>query len=125
MPDSLRGSKPGWGKRLLEALTRDQIETLLDVLADTGALSRLPEELRAVDSDLADTVQRLVGKADISAMNSPDEAVSNRKSLETWYELWGRWNSHVCEGKASCRKARHRRPEVRIQRQGNNYRAVQ
>jgi len=97
MPDSLPRSKPGCGKKLLEALTRDQTETLLDILADTGALLRLPEELRAVDSDLADTVQRLVGKADISAMNSPDEVVSNRKLLETWYDLWGRWNSHVCE----------------------------
>jgi hypothetical protein len=53
MHDSIPGSKPGWGKNLLEALTRDQIETLLDVLADTGALLRLPEQLRAVDSDLA------------------------------------------------------------------------
>ena len=85
------------GQKLLEALTRDQIETLLDVLADTGALLRLPEELHAVDSDLADTVQRLVGKAEISAMNNPDEAISKRKLLETWYDLWERWNSHVCE----------------------------
>ena len=97
MPDSLPRSKPGCGKKLLEALTRDQTETLLDILADTGALLRLPEELRAVDSDLADIVQRLVGKADVSAMNSPDEVVSNRKLLETWYHLCGRWNSHVCE----------------------------
>jgi hypothetical protein len=97
MPDSLSGSKPGWGKKLLEALTRDQIETLLDVLADTGVLLRLPEQLRAVDSDLADTVQRLVGQADISATNNPDEAVSKGKLLEIWYDLWGRWNSHVCE----------------------------
>ena len=67
------------------------------VLADTGALLRLPEELHAVDSDLADTVQRLVGKAEISAMNNPDEAISKRKLLETWYDLWERWNSHVCE----------------------------
>ena len=81
MPDSLRGSKPGWGKKLLEALTRDQIETLLDVLADTGVLLRLPEDLHAVDSDLADTVKRLVEKAEISAANDPDEAVSKRKLL--------------------------------------------
>ena len=89
MPDSLRGSKPGWGKKLLQALTRDQIETLLDVLADTGALLRLPEELHAVDSDLADTVQRLVGKAEITAANNPDEAVSKRKLLETVVRLMG------------------------------------
>jgi hypothetical protein len=97
MPDSLSGSKPGWGKKLLEALTRDQIKNLLDVLADAGALLRLPEQLRAVDSDLADTVQRLVDKADISATNNPDEAVSKGKLLEIWYDLWGRWNNHVCE----------------------------
>jgi hypothetical protein len=40
------------GQKFLEALTRDQIETLLDVLADTDALLRLPEELHALDSDL-------------------------------------------------------------------------
>ena len=78
MPDSLRGSKSGWGKKLLEALTRDQIETLLDVLAETGALLRLPEELHAVDSDLADMVQRLVGKAEISAASNPDEALETK-----------------------------------------------
>ena len=97
MPDSLSGSKPGWGKKLLEALTRDQIKTLLDVLADAGALLCLPEQLRTVDSDLADTVRRLVDKADISAKNNPDEAVSKGKLLEIWYDLWGRWNNHVCE----------------------------
>ena len=97
MPDSLSGSKPGWGKKLLEALTRDQIETLLDVLADTGALLRLPEQLRAVDSDLADTVQRLVGEADTVAAKDSDAAVSKQKLLEIWDDLWGRWNDHVCE----------------------------
>jgi hypothetical protein len=97
MPDSLRGSKRGWGNKLLEALTRDQIETLLDVLADTGTLLRLPEELRALDSDLADTLQRLVSKADSVSAKNPDSAVSNQKLLQMWDDLWGRWNSHVCE----------------------------
>jgi hypothetical protein len=71
--------------------------TLLDILADTGALLRLPEELRALDSDLADTVQTLVSKADTVAANHPDEAVSKQKLLQMWDDLWGRWNSHVCE----------------------------
>src|SRR3977135_223874 len=97
MPDSQHSSKPGWGKKLLEALTRDQIEILLDVLAGTGALLRLPEELRAVDSDLADTVQRLVDRRGIRAANDLEETVSKRKLLELWNDLWGRWNSHVCE----------------------------
>jgi Magnesium chelatase, subunit ChlI len=64
MPDSFLRSKPGWGKKLVEALTEDQIETLLDVLVDPGTLSRLSDELRALDSDIADTVERLVGEED-------------------------------------------------------------
>ena len=71
--------------------------TLLDILADTRALLRLPEELRALDSDLAGTVQTLVSKADTVAANHPDEAVSKQKLLQMWDDLWGRWNSHVCE----------------------------
>jgi hypothetical protein len=69
----------------------------LDVLAGTGALSRLPEELRTVDPDLADTVQRFVREEDSAAAKHSDAAVSNRKLLEIWNDLWGRWNSHVCE----------------------------
>ena len=46
MTDSFPPPRSRWGKKLAEALTRDQVETLLDVLAGTGALSRLPEELR-------------------------------------------------------------------------------
>jgi hypothetical protein len=49
MIDSFPRSKAGWGKKLVEALTQDQVETLLDVLAGTGALSRLPGELRTMD----------------------------------------------------------------------------
>jgi hypothetical protein len=60
MGDSFPRSKTGWGKKLFEALTRDQVETLLDGFARNGDLFRLAEELRAVDLDLADTVQRLL-----------------------------------------------------------------
>jgi integrase len=57
MADSFPRSKTGWGKKLFEALTRDQVETLLDAFARNGGLLRLAEELRAVDLDLADTLQ--------------------------------------------------------------------
>lgn len=97
MTDSFPPPRSGWGKKLVEALTRDQVETLLDVLAGTGALSRLPEELRTVDPDLADTVQRFVREEDSAVAKHSDAAVSNRKLLEIWNDLWGRWNSHVCE----------------------------
>jgi len=97
MANSFPRSKPGWGEKLVQALTEDQVETLLDVLVGAGALLRLPEELRTLDPDLADTVQRLVGEADAVAANDSDAAVSNQKLLEIWTELWERWNSHVLE----------------------------
>jgi hypothetical protein len=50
-----------------------------------------------LDSDLADTLQRLVSKADSVSAKNPDSAVSNQKLLQMWDDLWGRWNSHVCE----------------------------
>jgi hypothetical protein len=96
MPDSFPRSKPGWGKKLVEALTEDQIETLLDVLVDAGTLSRL-SELRALDSDLADTVERLVGEADPIAAEDSEAAVSKQKLLKNWNNLWERWDGHVCE----------------------------
>ncbi len=97
MSDSFPPSKPGWGKKLVEALTQDQVETLLDVLAGTHTLLRLPEELRTLDSDLADTVQKLVGEAETVPSKSSDAAVSKQKLLVMWDDLWGRWNDHVCE----------------------------
>ncbi len=42
MTNSLPRSNPGWGKKLVEALTRDQVETLLDVLVGAGDPLRLP-----------------------------------------------------------------------------------
>jgi hypothetical protein len=97
MSDAYPRSKPGWGKKLVEALTEDQVETLLDVLVHAGTLSRFSNELRALDSDLADTVQRLVGETDPSAAEDSEAAVSKQKLLENWNDLWGRWNGHVCE----------------------------
>ena len=97
MTNSLPRSNPGWGKKLVEALTKGQVETLLDVLVGAGDPLRLPEELRILDSDLADTVQRLVGEADTVAAKDSDAAVSKQKLLEIWDDLWGRWNDHVCE----------------------------
>jgi hypothetical protein len=97
MINSLPRSNPGLGRKLVEALTKDQVETLLDVLVGAGDLLRLPEELRILDSDLADTVQRLMGETDTVAAKHSDTAVSKQKLLEIWDDLWERWNDHVCE----------------------------
>jgi hypothetical protein len=49
---------------------------------------RLPEELHAVDSDLADTVQRLVGKAEITAANNPALNEVDRASYDRIITEW-------------------------------------
>ena len=82
------------GKKLLAALTEEQIERLLDVVAGTGALEKLNEPLRAIDPDLAQTVQALIGSAEAA---SPHAAVSDQKALGTWNGLCGEWESHVSE----------------------------
>ena len=86
-----------WGKKLVGALTEEQIERLLDVVTSTGALEKLDEPLRAIDPDLAQTVPVLLNPADTAPVASPQAAVSDQKALETWNELWGKWESHVLE----------------------------
>ena len=86
-----------WGKKLVAALTEEQIERLLDVVTRTGALEKLDEPLQAIDPDLARTVRALVGSVETTPVASPEAAVSNQKALETWNGLWGDWEGHVSE----------------------------
>jgi hypothetical protein len=86
-----------WGKKLLAALTEEQIEHLLDVVTRAGALERLDEPLRAIGSDLAQTVRALTGSGGAASVSSPEAGVSNQKALETWNGLWGDWEGHVSE----------------------------
>jgi hypothetical protein len=97
MADFPPRSKYGWGKKLFEALTRDQVEILLDVLTASDTLAPLSQELRTADPDLADTLQRLSREADGATTKDLEEVFSSRKLLENWNDLWGRWNDHVCE----------------------------
>jgi hypothetical protein len=85
------------GKKLLAALTEQQIERLLDVVTSTGALATLDEPLRAIDLDLAQTVRALIGLAEPASAASGQSAVSDQKALETWNGLCAEWESHVSE----------------------------
>jgi hypothetical protein len=85
------------GKQLLAALTDEQIERLLDVVASTGALAKLDQPLQAIDPDLAQTVRALLGSTETHPLPSPEAVASTRKARETWNELWGQWESHVSE----------------------------
>ena len=86
-----------WGKKLLAALTEEQIERLLDVVTCTGALEKLDEPLQAIDPDLAQTIRVLIGSAESATAASPQARVSDQKALETWNELWGEWEGQVSE----------------------------
>jgi hypothetical protein len=85
------------GKKLLDALTEEQIERLLDVVTSTGALEKLDEPLQAIDPDLAQTVRALISSAESASAASPQAKMSDQKALETWNELWGEWEGHVSE----------------------------
>ncbi len=81
------------GARLRAALTDDQIQVLLDVVAAAGHLQAADDELRAADPDLADTVRRIL---DEPRTQSGAEA-SSRKTVEIWNNLWESWADPVAE----------------------------
>lgn len=80
-----QGPSPAFiGRRLLAALTEEQVEVLLAAVAEAGLLANLDEKLRAADPDLADTVRRF-------AADQPSTqavvAISDQKTLETWNDF--------------------------------------
>jgi hypothetical protein len=93
MPENKTASRISPGGRLRAALTDEQIEKLLDVAVEAGHLKTIDERLRSVDSDLADTVQRVLGAPRIQS----EAAASSRKTLEIWNGLWAAWIGHVEE----------------------------
>jgi len=93
------------GQRLLAALTTQQAQTLLGLVAHHGLLAGLDEQLRTADPDLADTVRRF-----LAAETSPQPAVapSDQKALEVWNDLWSDWETHLSElGDAEGKYANH------------------
>lgn len=81
------------GGRLRTALTDDQIQILLNVVAEAGHLRAVDDRLRAVDPDLADTVCRILDEP-----GPQSEAVpSSQKTIEIWDNLWASWTDHIAE----------------------------
>lgn len=78
--------------RLRAALTDEQIQTLLGVAAETGHLQALDDRFRAVDSDLADTVRRILLEPGIQ-----EAVASSQKTVEIWNKLWAAWTGHVAD----------------------------
>lgn len=81
------------GGRLRAALTDDQIQVLLDVVAGAGHLQAADDRLRAVDPDLADTVRRVLDEPRTQSETAP----SSQKTIEIWNGLWASWADHIAE----------------------------
>ncbi len=81
------------GQRLLAALTTQQTQILLGLVAHHGLLAGLDEKLRAADPDLADTVRRFLAAETSTQAAAP----SDQKALESWNDFWGDWESHISE----------------------------
>jgi hypothetical protein len=97
MPD-LNASEPlVLGQELVDSLTAPQIKALLGVVAKAGVLESLGAQLQAADSDMATTVQRLLARTPQGSATDATPPHSTQKILESWQDLWDRWDSHVSE----------------------------
>jgi len=94
MSESPHQASSSVGRRLLSALTENQVEALLTGVAEAGFLTRLVERLRSADPDLADTVGRFLETEPSAEVVM---AASDRKALEMWNHLWGDWESCVTQ----------------------------
>lgn len=88
----------GVGEILAECLTKEQIAHLLNVVFAKGDVTEYADELKKVDSDMAETVEKVVSISSGKIQESPvRRLVSNKKILEHWNSLWGEWDSTVLE----------------------------
>lgn len=90
---SERTSSPdNLGAKLRAALTDEQIQTLLDIAAETGQLRAMENRFREADPDLADTVRRI--------LDTPVQAraiSSSQKTVQIWAGLWKSWEEHIAK----------------------------
>jgi len=93
-----QSEKPG--HRLTEALTKEQLESLLDSVGSKTLLEKIKRHRGGREADMADTVKKV-----LTAKAAPGKRkgqckihmASDRKIIEAWNELWSRWNNIVSE----------------------------
>lgn len=89
--ESLPSAKPGG--RIRTALTDEQLTILLNVVAEAGYLLAVDDQLRTLDSDLADTLRRILNEPSLP----PQVDSSSQRTIEIWNGLWGTWSDAVAE----------------------------
>jgi len=86
------------GKHLMDSLTRQQLERLLDAVFSTGQIEKCLDRFKKNDADLAGTVKKIIEmRGGGSKKKSTGRIASEQKKIEDWKALWSRWDSLVFE----------------------------
>ena len=93
------------GSRLLEAITKEQVTKLLDIVFSQGDVDRWQDGIRKADPDLAATLARLLDSEEGRNPSAPDGktekklkiTMSEGRLLERWRDLRRRWNETIAE----------------------------
>jgi hypothetical protein len=82
------------GRKLLDALTQEQIESLLDTVGSETLLAKVKKGGKKSDTDMADTVKAVLQPEKAPKRNDGRVASAGRR-LEDWRGLWRRWNDII------------------------------
>ena len=88
------------GHRLTEALTKEQLESLLDSVGSKTLLEKIKKRSGGREKDMADTVKKVLAAGSTAAKKNGRFGVrmaSGRKLIEAWDGLWNRWDEIVSE----------------------------
>jgi hypothetical protein len=85
------------GDNLFEALTQQEIATLLNALLATLPPGMQDAMLDQLSPNTRQTVQRILSDSLTPGATSPTKAVSTAKLEQTWSNLWQRWDAIVDE----------------------------
>jgi hypothetical protein len=87
------------GQQFLDALTHNEVATLLEVLIGTSSPDKVEHVLDQLHPDTRQTVQTILGPPDPSDPTQAKQAssVSLAKLEQTWSALWQEWDHIVDE----------------------------
>lgn len=99
----MKKTKQSKGSTIVKSLTSAQTARLLDVLLKDRDTGSYLNELRQVDEDIAETIEKIMksgarkkGSRGSLEMKAP-HPVSSQKNREIWDELWNRWDERVAD----------------------------
>jgi hypothetical protein len=87
------------GRKLLSALTQDQVASLLDTVGSQTLLDKVKQEHGKIDSDVVDTVKSVLesGEAKKTAKSKAGRLTSDGRLIQDWQDLWQRWDDVIGE----------------------------